>query len=128
MSARFADSDPIEDEMGVLVIDMTQWQIVSYLQTCMAATFGIHLAAAGTEHYIFKNLQKTYGREIAGLIVKWTIWRYHGRPDGEYLRFTSFTKPRKWWTDAMANEAQAQLAIEFAPASTGGMVSSARLL
>lgn len=126
---RFMAIDPIEEDLGCLTIDMTPWQLISYLQRCMDALFGMTLAADGrSEPSIFKCLQKTYGREHAGLIVKWAIWRHHGRPDGQYLQFTHFTKGRKWWTDMLHAEMQAQLARELEPPRSSGMVSADKLL
>lgn len=126
---RFVDLDPIEEYLGKSVVEMTEWELISYLKDAMRALYDIDLAVEGyAERSILVCLRKTYGTDT-GRIVKWVIWQHHGRPDGQYVTFTSFSKGRRWFTDRMHLEMQDQVARESAPAQKPvGMVSALKLL
>ncbi len=117
-SGRFLDADPIEDYLSTRVEDMTEWELVSYLQNAIKALFGITLVAHGhAERAIFIRLATTYGKADAARIVKWVVWRHFCRDNvgGNFVQFTSFASGRKWWTDLMYSEMQAQVLRETTP-------------
>lgn len=132
MAELFLSIDEIEDLMGKLTIDMTRWELVSYLKQSMTALYGSHLMVEGDpEPSIMGKLQKTYGQHDAGLIVKWVVWKHFCRDSanpGQYVKFTSFASGRKWWTDLIHAEMQAQVRKENAPPVKSTMISSAKFL
>jgi len=108
----FSDRDPVEELMGLRVEDMNPNELVTYLKTYQDA-FDRRLAVQGhMERAIFRSMQKIYGTTDAGLIVKWSLYRYKGVYGGEPITFTSFAKGRKWWVDKMHLEMQAHRAKE----------------
>lgn len=110
--------DPIEEYLGKWTVDMTRWELISYLKHAMLALYGFELAAEGrSEPGIMERLQETYGARDAGLIVKWVVWKHFCRDSvnpGQYIKFTSFAKGRKWWVDIMHAEMQERVAAESA--------------
>lgn len=105
----FLDSDPIEQDMGVCVEEMSPDQLVAYLKTYHAA-YGLDMAVEGhQERAVFRSLQKIYGKVDAGRIVKWVTYTHKGRWEGSPVRFSSFCKARKWWVDIMHMEMQEHL-------------------
>lgn len=113
--------DEIEDSMRKLTIDMTPWELITYLKGALKALYGIELIAEGkSEPGIMGRLQATYGQHDAGLIIKWVVWRYWCRDSanpGQYVKFNSFAKGRKWWVDTMHAEMQEQVRKETIPAT-----------
>lgn len=102
----FTDTDPLEDDMGVRCEDMTPDQLVSYIKSYQEA-FGLNLKIDGLpERSVFKGMQRIYGQQDTGRIVKWVFYKYKGRYDGEPVRHLSFAKGRKWWVDKMHLEMQ----------------------
>lgn len=134
MPKSFLSIDSIEENLGKLVVDMSDWDLIAYLKKSMQALYGIEMAVSGrAEPSIMQGLQRTYGRQEAGLIIKWVVWRYHCRDcanPGQYVKFTSFASGRRWWTDLMHAEMQQQMAKEddavIAPPTT--MISSAKFV
>lgn len=105
----FADTDPLEEDMGVRCEDMTPDQLVSYIMSYQKA-FGLNMPVDGhPERAIFRGMQRIYGKRDAGLIVKWVFYRYKGRYEGEPIRYQSFAKGRKWWIDKMHLEMQDEM-------------------
>lgn len=106
----FSDLDPLEKNVfRKPVTEMTAADLVSYIQTYQSVVHGVTLAVDPTvprERAIFKGLQKQYGNEDAGLIVKWVFWRYQGKWDGKIISYFDFQKSMKWWTDRMHTEMQ----------------------
>jgi len=124
----FLSQDPIEGFLGQRVECMTEWELISYVKYALKALYDMDLVAEGyPERAIFVRLVKTYGQENAGRIVKWSIWKYFGKYDGTYIQYSSFSKGRKWWTDLMSSEMQAQVAKELNPVAPT-MVDASKLL
>lgn len=108
----FSDSDPLEDDMGVMCENMSPDQLVAYIKSYQEA-FGLNLRVDGTpERAVFSGMHRIYGRRDAGRIVKWVFWKYRGRYENEPVRHFSFAKGRKWWVDKMHLEMQAELRRE----------------
>lgn len=110
----FSDPDPIEEYLCKRVTEMTKWELVTYLKSGLKALYDIELIAEDwNEQAIMQRLQKVYGQRDAGLIVKWVCWKHRLRDQGAPVRFTSFSKGRKWWVDGMHAEMQQHLAKEL---------------
>lgn len=106
----FSDPDPLEQDMGVLCRDMTPDQLVSYILSYHEA-FGLNLRVDGLkERSVFRGLQRIYGRDNAGLIVKWAFYHHRGRFRDEAIGFFLFSKGNKWFTDKLYAEMQEDLA------------------
>jgi hypothetical protein len=117
----FLSIDPIEELIGKLTVDMTDWDLIAYLKHAMMALYGFDMPVQGrAEPSIMQCLQSTYGQQDAGLIIKWVRWKYDLRDcanPGQYIKFTSFAKGRRWWTDMMHAEMSQQMAAELAAPS-----------
>lgn len=108
----FSDPDPIEQDMNLRVEEMTPQELVTYIKTYQEA-FDRRMAVEGfIERSVLKSLQKIYGQQDAGRIVKWVMYKYHGVYRGEVVGFTAFSKGRKWWVDMMHQEMQERLRKE----------------
>lgn len=115
----FLSEDPIETYLSKRVEVMHDWDLISYLQQAMKALYGIEMRVEGKmEPAIMQCLQRTYGQAEAGRIVKWVVFRYFCRDSanpGQYVKFTSFAKGRRWWTDMMHAEMQDHALRESKP-------------
>lgn len=101
--------DPAEQALGKSAEDMTPQELVSYLRLSMRDKRDLDLRIDGSgvkERSVMTHLQKVYGRQGAGLIVRWAVYGKGGECDGKPLTFFSFQKERKWWTDEVYAEAQ----------------------
>ena len=100
--------------MGKSVEQMTAHELVSYIKTWIKAVYGIDLPASPhREKAIFSALKRTYGDREAGRIVKWAYWKHNGkRNNGEYVTYSTFSRPMKWWTDIMYIELQDEMLRE----------------
>lgn len=108
----FVDNDPLEDDMGVRCQDMNPDQLVAYIKAYQEA-FGLNLRVDGLkERAVFKALQRVYGKDNAGLIVKWAFYQHRGRFRDEPIGFFHFAKGNKWFTDRLYLEMQDALAKE----------------
>lgn len=97
--------------MGVRCENMTPDQLVSYIKSYQEA-FGLNLRVEGLkERSVFRALQKVYGKEDAGRIVKWAFYHYRGQFRDEPIGFFMFSKGNKWWTDKLHFEVQKQMAV-----------------
>ena len=115
----FSDSDPLEDDMGVRCQDMTADQLVAYIKSYQQA-FGLNLRVEGLkERAVFKGLQRVYGKDNAGLIVKWAFYHHKGRFRDEPIGFFMFSKGNKWWTDKLYLEMQEEQAKARQRTATG---------
>ncbi|QAX93695.1 hypothetical protein SEA_MELPOMINI_195 [Mycobacterium phage Melpomini] len=123
----FVDPDPIEEDMGVRCQEMSPEQLVSYIKTYHGA-FGLDLPVEGLkERSIFRGLQKTYGPEKAGQIVKWTFYRHKGKFRGQTVGYFDFIKARKWFTDLMLMESTEELARQAKKITPRQTVGAKRL-
>ena len=105
----FSDMDPLEEDMGVRVENMTVDQIIAYVKAYHAA-FGFTVRIDGQpERAIFRSLQRVYGQADAGRIVKWVFYKYRGHYNDEFIGPMAFSKGRKWFTDKMHLEMQAAM-------------------
>lgn len=110
----FSDSDPLEDDMGVRCEQMNPDQLVAYIKSYQQA-FGLNLRIDGTpERAVFRAMQRIYGKDDAGRIVKWVFYHHKGRWENQPVTPFSFTKGRKWWVDKMHLEMQEALRKETA--------------
>lgn len=101
--------DDAEQQLGKPVQRMSPQELVSYLRLIMRHRCGLDLRIDGAgvkERAVMAHLQKVYGPEGAGLIVKWAVHGQGGECDGKPLTFFSFQRERKWWTDEVYAEAQ----------------------
>jgi hypothetical protein len=102
----FADTDPLEEDMGIRCEDMNPDQLVAYIKSYQEA-FGLNLKIEGQrERAVINGLVRIYGRQDAGRIIKWVFYQYKGRYDKEPVTIFSFSKGRKWWLDKMHLEMQ----------------------
>lgn len=102
----FSDADPIEEDMGVRCEHMSPDQLVAYIKSYHQA-FDLDLKVEGMpERAVFRSLQRLYGKENAGLIVKWAFYHHRGRFRDEPIGFFMFSKGNKWWTDKIYLEMQ----------------------
>lgn len=102
----FSDPDPLEQDMGVLCRDMTADQLVAYIKSYQEA-FGLNLKVEGfKERAVFRGLQRIYGKDNAGLIVKWAFYQHRGRFRDEAINFFHFSQGNKWLTDKFYLELQ----------------------
>lgn len=86
--------------------NMNPDQLVAYIKSYQEA-FGINLKVEGTkERSVFRSLQRVYGPQQAGLIVKWAFYKYRGSFRDEPIGFFIFSKGNKWWTDKLHMEVQ----------------------
>jgi hypothetical protein len=86
----FADNDPLEDDMGVRCENMNPDQLVAYIKSYQQA-FGLNLKVDGfKERGVFRGLQKLYGQQEAGRIVKWAFYHYKGQFRAEPVGFFMF--------------------------------------
>lgn len=123
----FSDKDPVEQDMGLRVEEMTPAELVTYIKTYQEA-FERHMAVEGfIERSVFKSMQRIYGQATAGQIVKWVFYKYKGVWRNEVVGFTSFAKGRKWWVDMMYQEMQAQQRKEAVPTASRVAVGSFKL-
>lgn len=105
----FDDLDPIEQRIvGKPVQSMSPDELVSYIKEYVEALHGVRLVVDGIkERTVFTWLQKTYGNEDAGRIVKWVCERHKCHNEkGKVISFLAFQKERKWWIDQMYTELQ----------------------
>lgn len=115
----FSDNDPLEDDMGVRCQDMTPDQLVAYIKSYQQA-FGLNLRVEGLkERAVFRGLQRIYGKDNAGLIVKWAFYHHKGRFRDEPIGFFMFSKGNKWWTDKLYLEMQEEQAKARQRTATG---------
>lgn len=101
--------DPAEQQLGKLAEQMSPQELVSYFRLGMRDRCGLDVRIDGSgvkERSVMTHLQKVYGQQGAGLIVKWAVYGRDGEADGKALTFFSFQKERKWWTDELYAEAQ----------------------
>jgi len=106
----FADNDPLEDDMGVRCENMNPDQLVAYIKSYQQA-FGLNLKVDGfKERGVFRGLQKLYGQQEAGRIVKWAFYHYRGQFRAEPIGFFMFSQGNKWWTDKLHMEVQQEMA------------------
>lgn len=107
----FADQDPLEEDMKILVEDMTADQLVAYLRD-----YQIHgpnhvtLKLDGIEYRRMQWLIDVYGQPDAGRIIKWICYHHHGKADGQVITHRRFNSKMKWWVDKMHIEMQQALA------------------
>lgn len=114
----FVDPDAVEELMGVRVEDMAPMQLVVYLKTVQRA-FDIDLVVQDPkDRKIFEELQKLYGKETAGRIVKWVVYKHKGQFRGNTVMFSDFCKARKWWTDLMHTEMQKHMNKQKPPSAS----------
>lgn len=109
----FDDPDPIEEEMGVKVEQMSPDQLIAYLKRCVEVLHGVRMVVGSDnkERFVFQGLRNQYKLD-AGRIVKWVVTTHQARDDGKIVGFFSFTKARKWWLDKMYSEMQQHVASE----------------
>lgn len=109
MPMSFDDPDPIEQEMGVRVENMTPDELVAYIKMYHRA-FDLDLAVEGMrERAVFQGMQRTYGQRTAGRIVKWVFYEHKGKYRDRTVGFFDFAKGSKWWVDQMHLEMQTHL-------------------
>ena len=112
----FADTDPLEDDMGIRCENMTPDQLVAYIKAYQDA-FGFNLKVEGAkERGVFRGLQRVYGVENAGRIVKWAFYHHKGKFRDEIINFFHFSKGNKWLTDKFYLELQQATAKEHSAA------------
>jgi hypothetical protein len=105
----FSDADPLEQDMGVMCQNMNPDQLVAYIKSYQEA-FGLNLKVDGfKERGVFRGLQKLYGQQEAGRIVKWAFYHYKGHFRNEPVGFFMFSKGNKWWTDKLHMEVQQEM-------------------
>jgi hypothetical protein len=108
----FTDLDAVEKKFGMGVTEMSPAELVSYLKISMWEVCNIDLRIDGAgvrERAVFTYLQKVYGKE-AGRIIKWVLCHHEGKTEkGKPVSFFSFEKARKWWTDELYAEMQAEM-------------------
>lgn len=103
----FRDPDAIERIIGKSVDSMNPAELVTYVKASMKAAHDLRLPVLGnSERAVMARLQRTYGQRDAGLIIKWTLWKYGGKPNGTHITYNSFSKARKWQTDQWHLELQ----------------------
>lgn len=123
----FSDPDPVEEQMNLRVEEMSPNELVTYIKTYQEA-FGRRMAVEGyIERSVFASMQRIYGKETAGQIVKWVMYKYHGVWRSEVVSFTSFSKGRKWWVDMMHQEMQERQRKEAAKPAERVAVGATRL-
>ena len=116
----FNDQDPVEQKMSIRVEEMTPAELTTYVMESQAR-FGLHLVIEDPQdRKIFQAMQKLYGKQTAGQIVKWVFYKHGGKWDREPVRFGSFSKGRKWWTDMMHLELQQYQRRSDRPVQAGG--------
>lgn len=111
----FTTPDPLEQDMSVLVEDMTADQLVNYLREYQEQLNDVRIAISGyPETARMKWLIETYGQPDAGRIIKWTYWCHRGKWTGrdgkqEFIKPMRFNAKMKWWVDEMHSEMQREL-------------------
>ena len=109
----FSDTDPLEEDMGVRCEDMTPDQLVAYIKSYQGVVYNLELKVEGIkERAVFRGLQRLYGRQDAGRIVKWAFYHHRGRFRDEPIGFFLFTKGNKWFTDKLYSELQEEMRKE----------------
>lgn len=109
----FSDTDPLEEDMGVRCEDMTPDQLVAYIKSYQGIVYNLELKVEGMkERSVFRGLQRLYGHQDAGRIVKWAFYHHRGRFRDEPIGFFLFTKGNKWFTDKLYSELQEEMRKE----------------
>jgi hypothetical protein len=106
---QLSDRDDAERYVGIRVEKMNPEQLMSYV--CHQNELRkITLPHGNREREVFKKLLARYGAlgqpELAGLLVKWTFFRYDGVFRGEPVGHNHFVVSRPWFCDKMAAEVQ----------------------
>lgn len=100
--------DPIEERMKSPVTELEPDRLLSYFEWAKSEVLGIKVTPGGTNDLaIFKSFQERYGREDAGKIVQYAIFKKGAKaPDGSVLTASSFVANNKWITDSLHAEMQ----------------------
>jgi hypothetical protein len=124
----FLDQDPVEEDMGLRVEDMTSDQLAVYFKEQMKAINDIDVSLGLVDFAIMKNfLVGKYRQPNAGRILKWLFFRHKGKVtihgERQVASTRIFVEKLKWMIDKLNVEMQMAVAREerkrVAPASKG---------
>jgi hypothetical protein len=102
----FNELDHGERLLGKPVHKFALDDYLPYLQAMAKKTLGYRIAfVQGKDRSIMRRLVTMYGKEGAGLMLKWIFYQYGGQKNGEGFQTAWFCVANKWWTDKIHSEA-----------------------
>lgn len=102
----FNELDSGERLLGKPVHKFALDDYLPYLQAMAKKVLGHRIAFdQGKDRAIMRRLVAMYGKEGAGLMLKWIFFEYGGQKNGEGFQTSWFCAANKWWTDKMHSEA-----------------------
>ena len=98
------------DMRSVRVEEMNPDQLVAYVKDSQQALrLGAWSVEGFQERAVFRSHAEALRPADRRAIIKWVFYKHGGKWDGQPVRFVSFSKGRKWWTDMMHLEMQDHL-------------------